>query len=272
MEKNSMVVRLLYGNAIGRFCWKIILKTRVDKLAVLFLRSRFSKPLIPFYIRKHQIPMKEFEGQQFHSFREFFARRRRKNEYDENPTHLISPCDGYLSVYPVEKDSTFIIKGFRYQMSDLLGEECLEAQYAGGDCLIFRLCASDYHHYCYIDNGYHGKNRYTPGELHSVQPLACEKFPVYKRNRRTRTLLETENFGKVLQVEVGAFVVGGIVNLHEHYAFKKGREKGYFDLAGSTIVLFFEKGKMELLPEIRKAVSHEKEMRVKMGMWIGEKC
>lgn len=271
MEKNTMVVRLLYGNAVGRFFWRIILKSRVDHLAVLFLRSPLSRPLIPIYIRKHQISMKEFEGQQFHSFRDFFARKRRKNEYDAEPEHLISPCDGYLSVYPVAKDSSFTIKGFRYRMRDLVGEECLEEQYAGGECLIFRLCASDYHHYCYIDNGYQGKNEYTPGELHSVQPLACEKYPVYKLNRRVRTLLETENFGKVLQIEVGAFIVGGIENRHEYYAFRKGREKGHFDLAGSTIVLFFEKGKIELLPEIKKATLYEREMRVKMGMWIGEK-
>ena len=48
----------------------------------------------------------------------------------------------------------------------------------------------------------------------------------------------TENFDKVIQVEVGAILVGKIVNLHhDNYKFKKGEEKGYFEFGGSTIVL-----------------------------------
>lgn len=272
MEKNNKFVKILYGTSIGCALWKMILKIRIDKMIVIFLNSPVSKALIPLYIRRHHINMKEFSGQKYGSFQEFFARKCKKNKIDYKEEHLISPCDGWLSAFPIQKDSSFKIKGFHYKLSDLTGEKRIERNFTGGTCLIFRLSASDYHHYCYIDNGYQGKNYYIPGELHSVQPMACEKYPVYKLNRRVRTILETENFGNVLQIEVGAFVVGGIKNEKEYAFFKKGMEKGHFELAGSTIVLFFKKDKIKLLPKIQKAVLEGKEVRVRLGMCIGEKC
>ena len=53
--------------------------------------------------------------------------------------------------------------------------------------------------------------------------------------------------------------------------FKKGNEKGYFDLHGSTIVLIFEEDKIELLPEILKIAGNSEEIRVKAGEFIGKK-
>lgn len=40
--------------------------------------------------------------------------------------------------------------------------------------MILRLCANDYHHYCYIDDGFQGRNHFVKGLLHSVQPIALE--------------------------------------------------------------------------------------------------
>ena len=48
-------------------------------------------------------------------------------------------------------------------------------------------------------------------------------------NTREWTLLNTSNFGKVIQVEVGALCIGRIKNAHETHIFKKGEEKGYFE-------------------------------------------
>ena len=107
--------------------------------------------------------------------------------------------------------------------------------------------------------------------LHSVQPIACDTYPVYTLNRRVWTLLQTEHFGPVIQTEVGAFVVGGIVNENENGRFFRGMEKGHFELAGSTIVLLFQKDCICLRSQIRKRLAEGKEFRVKQGMWIGEK-
>lgn len=263
-------VEFAYRTALGRFLLRIVLRTHMDRIAVAYLKSPLSRPLIGRYIKKHRIPMDDFEGRNFRTFRDFFARRKADIRFDMAPGHLISPCDSFLSAYRIEKDSIFNIKGTEYSIKELIGSQELAEEYSKGLCLMFRLCASDYHHYCYLDDGYQGKNHYIPGSLHSVQPAAYEKYPVFKTNRRTWTLLATENFGPVIQVNVGAFVVGGIVNLRENARFSKGSEMGYFDLCGSTIVLLFKENRISLLSEIEEKILHDREARVTQGMWIAD--
>ena len=259
----SRAVEFLYGTKLGRALLCAVQKSRADRLAAAFLRSPLSRPFIRPYARRHGIPLEN--GEKFKTFNGFFTRQRPVS-FDPDPKHLISPCDGYLSAYAIERDSSFAIKGSRYRLCDLvMDSDYLYKNFYDGTCLIFRLTPADYHHYCYIDSGYQGKNHYIPGTLHSVEPIACEKFPVYTMNRRLWTLLATENFGPVIQIEVGALVVGGIVNENENRRFSKGDEMGHFELAGSTIVLLFQKDRLSLLPEF----GAEEEARVKQGMWIG---
>ena len=58
--------------------------------------------------------------------------------------------------------------------------------------------------------------------------------------------MKTKNFGQVTQVEVGAMMVGRIVNNHEAGSFSRGEEKGRFEFGGSTIVLLVEKDKVKM--------------------------
>ncbi len=269
MSQSTSSVSFLYGNAFGRFLLQCILKTHADRVAVAFLRSQMSKSYMKRYVRKNAIPLSEASLAEFGSYNEFFTRTRDDLTFDAEPTHLISPCDSLLSVFPIDDNSVFSIKGSHYCLRDLLGDEALAAEFSGGDCLIFRLCPSDYHHYCYIDDAFQTENHFIPGELHSVQPIACETYPVYIRNRRSWTLLRTAHFGSVVQTEVGALIVGGIVNPLENVEVKKGSEKGYFDLAGSTIVLFFQKDRIRLLPEIMQKTANGREHRVTYGEHIG---
>ena len=271
MRNSSSAVRFLYGTALGRGILKLILRTHADRLAVRFLCSAASRPIIGWYAKRNGIPLEKAQRKSFRTFREFFIRSRGPAEFDPEPDHLISPCDGWLSAQAIREDSSFAIKGSCYRLTDLLQDEELAQSFHGGDCLIFRLCASDYHHYCYIDDGYQGENHRIAGVLHSVQPIACETYPVFTLNRRSWTLIATEHFGPVVQTEIGALVVGGIFNEHENTRVFKGAEKGRFELAGSTIVLLFQKEQVELLPDISGALAQGEEVRVTQGMWIGRK-
>ena len=268
MSKTSGSVRFLYGTRPGRVCLKTVMGLRLDRAAVRFLHSRYSRPLVRPYIKRNGIDVTREEQRSFRTYRDMFLRTREPVEIDMTPEHLISPCDGWLSAFPIESDSSFSIKNSRYRLGDFLKDDTLAEKYHGGTCLIFRLCASDYHHYCFIDDGRQGENHHIPGVLHSVQPIACEKYPVYVLNKRCWCLLETENFGPVVQCEIGALVVGGIINEKENESFSRGEEKGHFELAGSTIVLLFEKGRIKLRDEVSSGLSVNEEVRVLQGQWI----
>ena len=269
MQMNTPIIRFLYGTVAGRFLTKLILHAHADQLAAAFLRSGLSRPYIGWFAKKHGIELDQAQEMNYHSFQDFFAREREGALLDITPEHLISPCDGWLSAYPILEDSSFAIKGSRYRLEDLLQDQELARSYPGGDCLIFRLCPTDYHRYCYIDDGFQGENHHIPGVLHSVQPIACETVPVYTLNTRCWCLMETDHFGPVVQTEVGALLVGGIVNPSENHCFFKGMEKGHFELAGSTIVLLFQKDRIRLLPELLEELADGNEVRVEQGVRIG---
>lgn len=104
-----------------------------------------------------------------------------------------------------------------------------------------------------------------PGVLHSVNPIAGS-LGVYRRNARARTLLHTERFGDIVQMEVGAMLVGRICN-HETGAAACARlqEKGYFEYGGSTVILLLEHGKFEPAADIAKWSASGIESKVKTG-------
>ena len=265
--ENDGSVCFLYGTVLGRGLLKIVQGLHLDRLAVWYLRSRLSKSYIARFAAKNGIALSREELSKFPTYRDFFLRERALVPVDGTPGHLISPCDGWLSAYSVAPDSTFAIKGSRYRVRDLLGDGALAENYEGGTCLVFRLCASDYHHYCYIDDGYQGPNHFMEGQLHSVQPIACEHYPIFTLNRRSWCLLQTEHFGPVIETEIGALVVGGIVNAPEG-PMARGWEKGYFDLCGSTIVLLLEPGRVQLIPAYADILDTEREQRVIQGQWV----
>lgn len=144
---------------------------------------------------------------------------------DQEPTHLTSPCDGYLSVYPIKQKSRFRVKHVTYSLASLLRDKTLAARYEGGLCLIFRLAPYNYHRYGYPDSGAVIQKVVLPGILHSVAPTALENRPVYLENSRQYTLIDTENFGSIIQMEVGALMVGKIHNHKTSANVKKGQEK-----------------------------------------------
>ena len=274
---NDKSVQFLYGNPIGRIILHAILAFRVPKLLGAVLRSPLSRFYISSFVKKNGIDMSDFAGVKFKSFNDFFTRKK-EISFDSDPSHFISPADSLLSIYEINENSTFRIKGFDYTLEDFFEparfkkskDETTEL-FKGGLCLVFRLCATDYHRYCYVDSGSQNGNHFIPGSLYSVQPLAAENFRIYTKNRRSWTIMVTEHFGKIAQIEIGAFSVGGIKNHVENEEFKKGDEKGYFDLHGSTIVLLLQKNSVEILEKIKKITDSGEEYRVKVGDFIGTK-
>lgn len=269
-----MDLSCFYRYAIGREVLKTFQNIRGPRICSWFLHTKWSRWMIPSYIKRNHIDMSEFQGQTYDSFAEFFGRRKEFVLEEQGSNVLISPCDSLLSIYPVKKGLVLPLKGSQYRISDLVPEPVYPEMFAGGACFVFRLEASDYHHFCYVDNGIQDRTRYIPGELHSVQPIALEKLPVFYLNRRWWTPLETEHFGMLLQIEIGALMVGGVTHVQGKGAFLKGEEMGNFELAGSTIVLLIGKeamSKIRLDAKFRSAWMGREEVRVHMGERLGEK-
>lgn len=269
---NSKSVVFLCSSPFGRFLYNLTLFLQIPKIMGAFLRSPLSKFFIKGFVKKNNIDMSAFNDVKFKSFNDFFTRKDNSRKLELSSETLISPCDSALSVFNIEENSTFKIKGFDYTLKDFFETDEFEKTFSGGNALIFRLAATDYHRYCYIDSGSLEKNHFLKGKLYSVQPVCCRTFKVYTKNRRSWTILHTQNFGDVAQVEVGAFSVGGIKNHHENYSFSKGEEKGYFDLHGSTIVMLFRKNTIKLDEEILAQTVNGKETTVKYGQPIGKKA
>ena len=144
-------------------------------------------------------------------------------------------------------------------------------KYADGVCLVFRLCVNHYHRYIYVDNGSKGENVFIGGKLHTVRPIALETLPVFIRNCREYTVMQTENFGDVTQIEVGALLVGKILNHHGACNIQRGEEKGTFLYGGSTVILLLQKDAANVDEKYFAATEEGNETDVKMGQVIGTK-
>lgn len=270
-KHTSPGLSFLYHTAAGRFLLKGLTAPPLSRLVGRYLDSRFSRIHIAGFVRRNGIDLTGCEKQSFSSFNDCFTRTLRPDQRPVNmdPNALISPCDGLLSVFPIEPDRVFAVKGSRYTLSELLGGSEIAGQYGGGLCLIFRLCVGDYHRYCYMDWGAKGENHFLPGVLHTVRPIALASCPVFTQNCREYTVLNTEHFGPVTQIEVGALLVGRIQNHQGAGTFQKGQEKGLFLYGGSTILLLLEPNRARLLPELLAQCQAGQETPVRQGQTLG---
>lgn len=269
--EEGAALKFLYENPLGRLVLKILICPPVSRMCGCFMDSRLSKWIIKGFMKKNGISLDRYEAKEYTSFNEFFCRKLKVFCFDKDPESLIAPCDARLSVFPVDRQREFFIKGTPYRVSDLLQNESLAKRYEDGLCLIFRLAVDDYHRYCYVDDGRRGESRFLPGKLHTVQPIALRSCNIYKENCREYTVMETEHFGSVTQVEVGALLVGKIVNHRQRSSFSRGEEKGFFCYGGSTIVLLLEKDRVRLDPEFLENTQRSLETIVKIGEKIGRK-
>lgn len=264
----SLSLRFLYRTACGRALLKALVKPGLSRFVGRFLDSPCSKPLIGPFRRRNGIDMRGVivpEGG-FLSFNSFFCRQRSDLSVDRDPRYLVSPCDGLLSVFPIGEDSRFAIKHTDYSLEELLQDPALAGEFRDGLALIFRLTPAHYHRYIYPEDGVVLREKKIPGELHTVRPIATEQVPVYVRNSREYALLQSENLGSLVQMEVGALLVGRITNLPTSGFVTRGQERGYFEFGGSTIVLLLRKGTVKMLPAFS-----EEEIPVCLGQRIGTK-
>lgn len=270
--RDSLVLRFLYNTVIGRMLLWLLVQPGLSRAAGRFLSSRASQWLAPYYIRRHKIDMSGVEVPKggFSSFNAFFTRKR-TNVPDLTRSRLISPCDGFLSLVEIGENTVFTVKNTRFSLEELLKDRKLAAKFRNGTAFIFRLTPANYHRYCHVADGRLLCSRKIRGKLHCVRPVAIQTVPVFVQNSREYEVVRTKEFGLAVQMEVGALLVGKIKNHglpsgSDHV--EKGREKGYFEFGGSTIIVLLQKNTVVFNEKLYQREDGNGEMQVRLGEWI----
>lgn len=265
-EVGAGAMRFAYENPVGRALTKAILcRSFVSNLYAAWQKSRLSKGKVRKFIAQYHISLDDCTAQDFPNFNAFFTRQRKSYVNQTAENELPAIADSKLTALPIDNQRVFMVKGVPYTAAELLENEKLAAEYAGGTCLIFRLSPDDYHRYVYPDGGTQEKTVAIKGVLHSVNPIAGS-LGVYRRNARRYTVLHTAHFGDVVQMEVGALLVGKIRNHNETAgSFAKLQEKGYFEYGGSTVILLLKKDAVTVDADILKYSAQGIETKVKIG-------
>lgn len=270
-NENSKILRFLYDTVPGRMALKVITSPTISKIGGAYMNSGISKIHIKCFIKNNNIDMKQYEEAEYKCFNDCFTRKIKlqMRPVDMAKDAFVSPCDGRLSAYHISENSDFYIKKSHYTIADLTKDSKMSPDFKNGICLIFRLCVDDYHRYGYVDNGQIIENRYIKGKLHTVRPIAYERYPIFIQNSREYSIIKTENFETIAQIEVGALMIGKIKNHQKSGYVEKGKEKGMFLYGGSTIVVLLQEDSAYIDQEYFENSKNNIETKVKYGQKIG---
>jgi phosphatidylserine decarboxylase len=261
-------IRLLYETLAGQKISSLLAKPLFSQLYGFYQQSRLSKNKISPFVSAFNINMKEFEKGPFDSFNDFFIRKFVPNARPFATGNAMPAfAEGrFLAYEKINEDSLYPVKGHYLNAQDLLGRKKEAAIFDGGPIVIARLCPTDYHRFHFPDNGSVIDSWKISGALQSVSPLALKyRGDIFITNERQVTLLQTKTFGRLAYVEVGAMMVGKIVQSHRETAFRRGDEKGYFLFGGSTIILMGEPRKWKLDQDLLENTSKGIETFVHLG-------
>ena len=269
-------LRWAYGNPLGRLTVALAVKRlwfsrwygwRMDQPS--------SRAKVAPFIRDYAVDAWDFldAADSYASFNEFFYRKLKSSARPiaAGETVAVFPADGrHLAIADVSAADSFYIKGQRFDMAKFLGSAELAAEFEGGSMLISRLCPVDYHRYHFPVSGKAGAARILEGSLRSVSPLALRrKLSILWENRRMITEVESDAFGKMIVMEVGATCVGG---MHSTFTagsqVEKGADKGYFSFGGSCVTTVYKKGAIRFDDDLLEQAAHGREVYAKMG----ERC
>lgn len=275
-------LELLYGNSwISRLLAATVLPLLVKWpffsafYGYLQKRPASIKKIQPF-INGYKVDASEFlePVQAYQSFNDFFIRRLKPTARPIAPGADVAviPADGRYYFYQhLDRTTGFVVKGQRFRLDELLEDRVLADRYTDGSMVIARLCPHDYHRFHFPCACLPGESRLINGWLYSVNPLAIKKdIAIFTKNKRTVCSLQTKDFGEILYLEIGATNVGSIhqtyIPFHEQ---PKGAEKGYFSFGASSLILLFEKGRIQFDADLVEASKQGFEIRCLMGQRMG---
>lgn len=219
-----------------------------------FAKSKSSKRIIPSFAKTYNINQEEMEKPigEYESLHHFFIRNLKEGarKIDQDPLSVVSPVDSVIEeVGEIMTNKTITVKGKVYSISEMLGNDDAMARYEQGTYMIFYLSPSHYHQIHSPVNG-EVTNQWTLGlKSYPVNKMGL-KYGNYPLSKNYRKITEIRhNAGMATVIKVGAMFVNSIETTHDGSKLDKGDQMAYFTF-GSTVVLLFEKGTINLMPEI----------------------
>jgi len=279
-------IRFLYGTSgmsktIGRAVLHLFAKWPFLSALYGFLQKLpTSKKKIEPFVKRFDIDTNEFteDGNTYQSFNDFFIRKLKAEArpIQDGDDVAVIPADGrYRFFEKITKDDAFRVKNKVFCLETVLQDRDLANRYDEGSLVIARLCPTDCHRFYFPFRCTPSKAKFINGKLFSVNPIATRDNPwIWGVNRRVLTLLETNAFGTVCFMEVGATNVGSIIQTYTPGEVQeKGAEKGYFSFGGSALLLFFEPGKMQFDADLLRYSQENPDLEVRclIGEGFGAK-
>lgn len=271
----------VYGRRFMDLCYEtrwgrrieaaLLCRPGISRMYGMVQNHPLSRRLIPKFVAQYGIDLNEavIPPGGFGSFNSFFSRRLKQNSriVDTRSDRLISPADSRLQVFSISPDLSLTIKGLSMTLPRLLGQASLDPAYQGGVCLCFRLAPCDYHRFGHIEDGIQAGVHTVHGPLHSVNPMALRHKPdILATNYRQWCLTQSPALGTHIQVEVGAMMVGSIVQRQPQGGpCRRGREKGYFQFGGSTVLVLLQPGRVIIDDDIARYSAEGIETLVRYG-------
>lgn len=278
-SKIVLAMRILYQSRLSRSLMegsKGILHSISRKQGVAMDRTE-SAAHIPEFILffKDQLDMSEVDGEisDFKTFNEFFVRKLkggcRPIASPSTPGVAVCGADARATVFQTgQQAQKYWIKGKKFSLAGILGDEKLGSEFEGGSLAIFRLAPQDYHRFHVPVSGILSKVENIPGNLFTVNPIAVNSAScnVFTENKRSRIFIQSEIFGKVAFIAVGATMVGSITfTKEEGEEVEKGEELGYFSFGGSTVIVIFQKDRILFDSDLLANSVRSVETLVQMG-------
>lgn len=277
-------VKLAYSSLISKALSPIVASRSLSKIYGSTQDSRKSGKKVPNFIKKFNIDIQDYQPgslsdnpieKSYKSFNEFFIREFKPGlrDFPNEAKKMGAFAEARYYGYEAVSDRVTVpVKGKYLSAAQLLGNVKNAEIFEGGPLLLARLCPVDYHRYHYCDAGKTLEAYRVKGEFHSVNPLALElKEDIFIKNERRISLVETENFGRLAYIEVGATMVGKIIqSANELDPFERGQEKGYFLFGGSTVIVIGEPGAWKPSSDILENTGKELETYIHLGDQVAE--
>ncbi len=287
-QSKSVQTEVIYGETLMRYLYEtgpgaklvdwFFSKHFVSRLYGHYQDSGLSRSKIKAFVRDFEIQMQEYEETRYSSFNDFFIRKFR-------PGARVFAGAGampafaearYLAFDQIRAEQSFPVKGAYLTAEALLGGAEKARPFQDGPLLLARLCPTDYHRFHYPDEGTVEDHYRIGGALHSVNPLAlAARGDILATNERQVTILNTQRFGKLAYIEVGALCVGKIVQTHltsgkPSSTFRRGEEKGYFLFGASTVIVIGEAGRWRPDLDLLEQTQQKRETLVRLGEQVAQ--